>query len=170
MCNNINQLINAILGFRLEMADIFSKAKRSEVMSLVRGTGNRSTELRLIELLREASITGWRRKHPLPGRPDFVFVKHHLAIFVDGCFWHGCPKHLSKPATNRAFWMRKLTANKNRDRLVTQVLKKRGWRVLRIWQHALTRKHEGRCVMRIRRALSKNLVWLLVSFLDVASS
>ena len=138
------------------MADIYPKAKRSEVMSQVRGTGNRSTELRLIEFLQAASISGWRRNQLLFGRPDFVFPKHRIAVFVDGCFWHGCPHHASMPVTNRVFWENKLDRNKARDRLVTRILKKEGWRVIRIWQHDLIRNGEERCVNRIRRALARN--------------
>ena len=87
-------------------------------------------------------------------RPDFVFPRQRLAVFVDGCFWHGCPKHANFPANNRAFWRKKLTGNKVRDRLVARTLRRRGWRVLRIWEHELTRKNQARLLRRIRRALS----------------
>jgi DNA mismatch endonuclease (patch repair protein) len=129
--------------------DVFTKAKRSEVMSRIRSRGNRDTELALARLLRANHITGWRRhalvrvtvesswlsverrrrrRNPQPSttnpqlavRPDFVFRKTRTAIFVDGCFWHGCPKHATKPANNRAFWRRKLAGNKKRDALVTR--------------------------------------------------
>ena len=135
------------------MADIYSQTKRSEIMSRVRGYGNRSSEHRLIGIFKAASITGWRRKQPLFGRPDFIFPKQRLAVFVDGCFWHGCPVHASCPSTNRAFWKLKLSRNKDRDRLVTRVLRSRGWRVLRIWHHQLSRKNETRCALLISRAL-----------------
>ena len=78
------------------MPDVFTKAKRSEVMSRIRGRGNKDTELALAKLLRRHRITGWRRNQPVFGKPDFVFPKLKLAVFVDGCFWHGCPKHASK--------------------------------------------------------------------------
>jgi DNA mismatch endonuclease (patch repair protein) len=136
------------------MADIYDREKRSEVMSRVRGSGNRSTELRLIAIFRKHSITGWRRNQRLPGRPDFVFPKQRLAVFVDGCFWHGCPLHGSIPRTNRRFWADKLARNKTRDRNVNRVLRKRGWRVLRIWQHELRPAVEDACVRRIQRAYS----------------
>ena len=87
------------------------------------------------------------------GRPDFMFRKEHVVIFVDGCFWHGCPKHSNMPVNNRAFWMKKLTGNKGRDRLVTRALRQGGWRVLRIWEHELTRKNHARCVGRVQRVL-----------------
>jgi DNA mismatch endonuclease (patch repair protein) len=84
--------------------------------------------------------------------PDFVFRKQRTAIFVDGCFWHGCPKHATKPANNRAFWKKKLAGNKKRDALVTRTLRRAGWRVLRIWEHELTQNPE-RCLKRIERHL-----------------
>jgi DNA mismatch endonuclease (patch repair protein) len=135
------------------MPDVFTKAKRSEVMSRIRGSGNRDTEIALAKLFRRHGVTGWRRNQPVFGKPDFIFPKFKLAIFVDGCFWHGCPKHATRPKNNRAFWHRKLSANKKRDRLVTQTLRKAGWRVLRIWEHELARKNEARLLNRIQREL-----------------
>ena len=87
-------------------------------------------------------------------RPDFVFQKLKLAVFVDGCFWHCCPKHTTKPKNNRAFWHRKLAANRARDALVTQTLRRGGWRVLRVWEHELARKNEARLVRRLSAAIS----------------
>jgi DNA mismatch endonuclease, patch repair protein len=135
------------------MPDVFTKAKRSEVMSRIRGRGNKDTELALVELLRRHGIKGWRRNQPVFGKPDFVFRKAHLAIFVDGCFWHECPKHATKPANNRAFWRCKLSSNKKRDQVVNRILRRTGWCVVRIWEHELARKNETRLVQRIKRAL-----------------
>ncbi len=135
------------------MPDVFTKAKRSQVMSRIRGRGNKETELALAKLLRAACITGWRRHTSLLGRPDFTFRKERVVIFVDGCFWHGCPNHSNVPANNRAFWSKKLSANKARDRLVTRTLRQIGWRVLRIWEHELGRKNVTRLLQRISRAL-----------------
>jgi DNA mismatch endonuclease (patch repair protein) len=132
------------------MPDVFSKAKRSEVMARIRSRGNRDTELALMRLLRRQGVSGWRRHQPVFGRPDFVFPKARVAVFVDGCFWHGCPKHATAPATNRAFWKRKLTANTLRDRLVNRTLRAQGWRVLRVWEHDLARKNERRLARRIQ--------------------
>jgi DNA mismatch endonuclease (patch repair protein) len=120
------------------MADVFTKAKRSEVMSRIRGSGNKGTELALAKLFRKHGVTGWRRNQPLFGKPDFTFRRQRVAVFVDGCFWHGCPRHSNMPLNNRAFWERKLTANKERDRLVTKTLRRQGWRVIRVWEHDLT--------------------------------
>jgi DNA mismatch endonuclease (patch repair protein) len=85
------------------------------------------------------------------GKPDFIFRAAKLAVFVDGCFWHGCPKHATKPKSNRSFWATKLSRNKARDVVVTRTLRKLGWRVIRIWEHDLCR--DALCLTRIRRAL-----------------
>jgi DNA mismatch endonuclease (patch repair protein) len=131
------------------MADVFTRAKRSKVMSLIRGRGNKETELALAKLLRAGGIIGWRRNQFIFGKPDFVFRKARLAVFVDGCFWHGCPKHANMPVNNREFWRRKFSTNKARDELVNRTLRKNGWRVLRIWEHDLT-KRPAVCIRRIQ--------------------
>jgi DNA mismatch endonuclease (patch repair protein) len=136
------------------MPDVFTKAKRSEVMSRIRGRGNKETEIALAKLFRTHGITGWRRHQPLFGKPDFSFRKDRVVIFVDGCFWHGCPLHSNMPFNNRLFWEKKLTANKLRDRLVTKALRGRGWLVLRIWEHELA-KRPGACIRKIEAALSR---------------
>src|SRR5260370_35417815 len=122
------------------MADVFSRRKRSQIMSRVRSKGNRATEITFITLLRRLGISGWRRSAHVFGRPDFVFPKQRLAIFVDGCFWHGCTKHGTQPTSNRTFWKAKLARNKARDTLVKRTLRQLGCRVLLIWQHDLSRK------------------------------
>ena len=134
------------------MTDVFSKTKRSEVMSRIRSHGNRETELRLISILRSAKITGWRRRQKLIGRPDFVFRAQRIAIFVDGCFWHGCRLHGRQPRDNAAYWAQKLAKNAARDRLVARILKLKGWKVIRIWEHDL--KNPIAVVRRLERVLT----------------
>jgi len=136
------------------MPDVFTKKKRSEVMARIRGSGNKETELRLMTVFRANMISGWRRHWPVFGKPDFVFPKPRLAVFVDGCFWHGCPRHFIKPKGNAAFWRKKIAGNRARDRLVNRTLRKMGWRVLRIWEHELARRNEPRLQARICRALA----------------
>jgi DNA mismatch endonuclease, patch repair protein len=167
------------------MPDVFTKTKRSAVMSRIRSRGNRETELALASLFRRQGITGWRRHVELrvtSGErrsslrvgglrnsklitrhfrvcPDFVFREIKLAVFVDGCFWHGCPRHspparwlrrsamptvarrdAKAPRTGKRFWRDKLATNRARDRLVTRTLRRAGWRVLRIWEHELAER------------------------------
>jgi DNA mismatch endonuclease (patch repair protein) len=153
------------------MADVFTKAKRSEVMSRIRSRGNRDTELALARLLRANHITGWRRhikvriancglrKNGAHGvtrptfrvKPDFVFRQVLLALFVDGCFWHGCPKHATWPAHRAAWWRRKIEGNKTRDRLVNRTLRRSGWHVIRIWECDL--RNAERTLKRIEKHL-----------------
>jgi DNA mismatch endonuclease (patch repair protein) len=122
------------------MPDVFSKQKRSEVMSRIRGRGNKETELALAKIFRQRGITGWRRHQSLFGKPDFTFRRQRIVVFVDGCFWHGCPKHSNTPVNNREFWEKKLSANKIRDRLVTRTLRRQGWLVIRLWEHDVAAK------------------------------
>ncbi len=135
------------------MPDVFTKEKRSEVMSKIRSKGNKGTELRLIAIMRGAGITGWRRGQPVFGRPDFVFRRERVAVFVDGCFWHGCPKCYRRPKSNRKFWDGKVARNRARDGEVTRTLRRAGWRVVRIWEHQL--RHAGRVAWRLGLVLGR---------------
>ena len=117
--------------------DNVSKTNRSRIMARVKSSNNKSTELAFIEILRSEHIVGWRRNYPLYGKPDFVFPKRRVAIFIDGCFWHCCPKHCRMPTTNRKYWETKIHRNAKRDLFVTRKLKKDGWIVIRFWEHDL---------------------------------
>jgi len=121
------------------MVDNMTSLQRSKTMSAIRSSGNRTTEQALIHLFRTHRITGWRRKAKMVGRPDFVFRRERIAVFVDGCFWHGCPRCQYEPATNSEYWTKKVRRNRARDRFVTRELKTLGWKVLRIWEHSLRR-------------------------------
>ena len=133
----------------------FGGLSRRELMSRVRSTGNRTTEKRLASLLRQAGLTGWRRRQPLIGHPDFVWLNLKLAIFVDGCFWHGhnCGKNVT-PKTNAAAWRDKIQRNQSRDRRVTRRLRQQGWSVIRIWECRLSRDPDF-CVRRIQILLER---------------
>jgi len=133
------------------MADMWSPSKRSKVMSQIRNRGNKSTEMVLVKLFREYNITGWRRHLPLPGKPDFCFVRQKVAVFVDGCFWHGCPKCYTRPKTNKRFWDEKRAANRARDRRVVRDLKARGFLVIRIYEHEL--KMPAKVLRRVSKVL-----------------
>lgn len=127
--------------------------ERSRLMSRIRGRKNKSTELRLVAILRANKLRGWRRHQPLAGSPDFAFTDAKVAIFVDGCFWHGCPKCYKPPASNAMFWAEKVAYNRVRDRRISRHLRSRGWSVLRVWEHSLTRNPSA-VVSRIRTALN----------------
>jgi DNA mismatch endonuclease (patch repair protein) len=135
------------------VADIFTKAKRSHVMAAIRSSRNQTTELALASALRRLGVTGWCRHANLPGKPDFVFRDARLAVFVDGCFWHSCPKHGHQPLSNRGYWLKKLTKNKERDESTNRVLRRMGWRVLRIWEHQ-AKASPDRCAARIQKILT----------------
>ncbi len=119
------------------MADKFSKAKRSEIMSANRSKNTHSTERRLRAGLASARVSDWRMNaKDLAGKPDFVFDKRKVVVFVDGCFWHGCKcKRLSK--THRSFWKHKIETNIARDKRVSRQLRREGWKVIRIKEHEL---------------------------------
>ena len=123
------------------MVDVHNNQQRSKNMAAIKGKGNKSTEQNFLLFLKEQKITGWRRHYKyVEGKPDFVFLKFKLAIFLDGCFWHGCPECYKPPRTNEAFWRNKMSINKQRDELVTQRLRNKGWKVLRIWEHNLKKE------------------------------
>jgi DNA mismatch endonuclease (patch repair protein) len=125
--------------------------QRSRNMSVIRGTENQTTELKLATLFRKNGISGWRRHVPgIYGRPDFVFRNEKIAVFVDGCFWHGCREIKKMPVANRRFWIRKLGNNRKRDIAVGRELKKAGWRVVRLWEHELKRSPD-RAVQKIKK-------------------
>ena len=88
-------------------------------------------------------------------RPDFVFRSERVAVFVDGCFWHGCPRHATRPVGNRKFWDAKLARNKARDREVSRALRRAGWTVLRIWECALTKKRQAATMARLVRVMGR---------------
>lgn len=135
----------------------FGGLSRGDLMARVHGIGNRTTEQRLVALLKRAGLTGWRRHQLLYGTPDFVWPAAKVAVFVDGCFWHGhsCGRNVT-PTTNAKAWQEKIQRNQARDRRVDRALRRDGWTVLRVWECALTKTPE-RCVARIRRQIEKRL-------------
>jgi DNA mismatch endonuclease (patch repair protein) len=133
---------------------LFSGLTRSQLMSRIRSKGNKTTEQALSRLLAEGAVTGWRRHLPLAGHPDFVFKKSRIAVFVDGCFWHGCASCYQAPKTRPEFWQEKVRRNRKRDRVVNKLLRSLGWRVVRIRECQLKENPTG-CVRRIRAALSR---------------
>jgi DNA mismatch endonuclease (patch repair protein) len=132
--------------------DRFDQTTRSRVMSRNKSRGTISTEWRFRSLLMRSGVSGWRVGHDfgLPGRPDFVFVKERIAIFLDGCFWHGCRRCRSIPTSNREFWMAKINGNRKRDKKVVRALRAMDWTAIRIWEHEL----ENDCVRVLQDVLA----------------
>ena len=123
------------------MADIFDIKKRSDIMKHNKSKGNASTEIRLMNLFKQHNIKGWRRNYKVKGSPDFVFLNKHIAVFVDGCFWHGhdCRNTISK--NNADYWDKKRESNKKHDKKITELFQNRGWTVIRIWECMLQKKN-----------------------------
>ena len=134
------------------MADIYTKSKRSEIMSRVKH--NRTApEEKVAKLLRELSIRYHRNVKSLPGVPDFVITSANTVIFVHGCFWHGhgsCNRG-KLPKTNTRFWKEKINRNKKRDARIARLLRRQGWRVITIWQCRL--RDIEKVLTRLRRML-----------------
>ncbi|MHC4104607.1 MAG: very short patch repair endonuclease [Planctomycetota bacterium] len=113
-------------------------AVRSRTMAAIRGKNNRTTELCLRMALVRAGIKGWETNfEDLAGKPDFFFEEKQIAVFVDGCFWHGCPKCGHYPKTRRSFWKTKILRNRERDKKNRQKLRRNGIKVVSIWEHSL---------------------------------
>ena len=135
----------------VNMADTVSKEKRSQIMQAIR---SKDTKIELF-LRKELWKKGYKyRKHhkKLIGKPDIVFAKKKVAVFVDSCFWHGCPYHCRMPKSNRAYWNAKIKRNKKRDKEVSAWYKKNKWTVLRFWEHNL-RNNPQSCLKKITKTI-----------------
>lgn len=133
----------------------FGKLDRGQLMARIRSRGNTTTEERLAYLLRQAGMHGWRRHQDLSGKPDFVWWKPRVAVFVDGCFWHGhnCGRNLT-PRTNAGAWQTKIRGNRARDRRSNRTLRSKGWIVIRVWECHLAKWPEW-CIRRINRQIKR---------------
>ena len=130
------------------MADVLTKKQRSYCMSRIKGK-NTKLETVFAKYLRSAKLRGFRRGHKLVGKPDLVFSKQNIAVFLDGCFWHGCPICYRGPRTNKKFWKTKILSNKKRDVTVNRMLRKNGWKIKRFWGHRI-KKDPHRCIESLR--------------------
>ncbi len=129
---------------------------RSKAMSAVRGKGNKSTEVKFRMALVRAGLRGWKlHERKLPGNPDFYFPDSKLAVFIDGCFWHGCPKHGHVPGTNPEYWKMKIRINRQRDRQKKKELAELGISTLRLWEHALLKP--DKVAERVKAALNRTI-------------
>lgn len=132
------------------MVDVLTPEQRQRCMSRVRNK-NTDIEITLRKALWASGIR-YRLNAKLPGKPDLVFAGAKLAVFVDGCYWHGCPKHGQIPQTNESFWREKIGRNVARDAAVNNKLVTDGWRVLRFWEHEIEGNLRG-CVQLVEQAL-----------------
>jgi DNA mismatch endonuclease (patch repair protein) len=129
---------------------------RSRTMRSIRASGNKTTEIRLRMGFVRRGIRGWLvRPAGIEGCPDFFFPRHRLAVFADGCFWHGCPTCGHLPGTNREFWRAKFARRRRRDREVNGALRGQGFTVERFWEHAI-REQLDRCLARVARWLHRH--------------
>lgn len=135
----------------------FGGLNRGTLMARVRSIGNKTTEERLASLLRQNKLSGWRRHLRLAGKPDFIWPSERVAVFVDGCFWHGhdCGRNLT-PKTNTNVWREKIRRNKARDGQASRLLRREGWVVIRIWECELA-KNPMRVLVRIVKAIGHEL-------------
>ena len=138
------------------MADCFLPEKRSQIMAGIRSGGNLTTEIRFAKILRTYRVAGWRTGSKLPGKPDFVFSRQKLAIFIDGDFWHGNPKNFRLPKSNVEYWKAKIARNQIRDGEVNRALRSLGWGVLRLWESDL--RDEEIIIARLQRRLRNRMV------------
>lgn len=124
-------------------------------MAAIKGRGNKTTELAFVAAARAHGLHGWARGvQGLPGSPDFVFKREKLAVFIDGCFWHGCPRcnKQKKFYSNKAYWKGKIAGNRARDLRKSKQLRETGWSVRRIWEHQIERSPAA-VIARIFKAL-----------------
>jgi len=134
--------------------DHVSPETRSQIMRAVKSKGARSTERKLRAALVRAGIKGWHmHADQLPGKPDFIFPEKMLAVFVDGCFWHGCAKCYRRPHSSQTYWDAKVAGNMARDKSRRAELKKLGWKVIRFWEHEVKESASG-AATKIKKGIS----------------
>jgi DNA mismatch endonuclease, patch repair protein len=134
-----------------KLKDPMSRRQRSECMSKIRGKDTK-VEIQLRKAIWSKGLR-FRLHSGLPGTPDLAFPRSKVALFIDGCFWHGCPMHGVRPKTNRAFWAKKLKQNFARDERTNLELRKAGWKVVRCWEHDVEQGLD-RVVSRVTRIVS----------------
>lgn len=134
------------------MTDRVSRQTRSTIMSRIRKYDS-VPEMTLRKALWRRGLRGWRLyRQDIPGNPDVAFVRHRLAVFVDGCFWHRCPKCFRRPHSRLRYWDSKIEGNVARDKIRRMLLRKQGWRVVKFWEHQVLADPEC-CAAKVERML-----------------
>lgn len=140
------------------MSDVFTKDERSKIMRCVKSEGNKSTEIKLIQIFSDMGIKGWNRHYKVKGRPDFAFIEKRIAVFVDGCFWHGHDCRNTRPSANAEYWKRKRERNIAHDKAINERFEKRGWRVIRIWECELRQKNRAKLYSKLAPLLNDSIL------------
>ena len=135
--------------------DKLTKKQRSECMSHIKGK-NTGLEKIFRKSVSGLGIRGYRLNAKAPGRPDMYFSKRRIAVFIDGCFWHGCPRCASFPATNIKFWKDKIKNNQKRDRAVSKELHNNDFWVIRFWGHDI-KNNPDRCAEKLLSLLRERI-------------
>ena len=133
--------------------DTFTQEERSRIMRAVKGKDT-TLEKKVCSALWRSGLLFRKHLSSLPGKPDIVFTRRRLAVFIDSCFWHGCSSHLRMPKSNLDYWKAKIERNKARDKATTQKLESDGWLVLRFWEHEV-REDLERCLSKVRSLMDK---------------
>jgi len=124
--------------------DNLTPSQRRKNMSLIKSK-NTDIELLIKKRLHKKNLKFKSNLSSLPGKPDIVFEKNRLVVFLDSCFWHQCPYHKNIPKTNKRYWIPKLAKNKERDKAVSKLLRKDGWKVIRFWEHQV-KNNMDKCI------------------------
>ena len=138
------------------MVDIHTKEQRSYNMSRVKCKDTKP-EVQFRKYLFNKGLRGYRTQAKLPGKPDIIFRKQKVAIFIDGCFWHKCPKCFSPPKSNVEFWTKKINGNVQRDKHINKILSKEGYVVLRFWTHEI-KEDSAKCFNKVYKSVKKNIL------------
>lgn len=137
------------------MSDIFTKKKRSEIMSRIKNK-NSGIEKQFADILRKFSIK--YRTHPLKlfGKPDFILIEQKIPIFIDSCFWHGCGYHCKLPESNKNFWREKIRNNRIRDKKIRQEYGNNDKKIIRVWEHELKNNNKiSKIIDKIKDMIKK---------------
>ena len=135
------------------MVDVLTNDQRKYNMSQIKNK-NTQPEIKFRKYLLSKGIRGYRIHLKILGKPDIVFSKYKIAVFIDGCFWHKCPKCFIEPETNKDFWMEKINGNVKRDKETNDILTKRGWKVIRFWEHEIN-NNINKCFLDSYKELKK---------------
>ena len=149
--------MNIASSTKMSRTDVLSPRQRSYCMSRIKGKDT-GPEMSLRKVLWKAGLR-YRIHYRLPGKPDIVFPRARLVVFVDGCFWHMCPLHLTLPKANRHFWQKKLLENVGRDKKNGRRLRQQGWKIMRFWEHEV-RSDVQHVAVKIIRDLNRQPIRL----------